>query len=238
MRRAIGPFTPSRPDPGAATPPLGTNPWVGLSPDSPQSADGMRIDPPPSDPVASGTMPAAMAAAVPPDDPPGERSVFHGLRVAPNGALLVSAFQPCSGVFVLPSTTQPAARKRATCVESSAAGASSTCSAEPNVVVNPAAASRSFTPIGMPASGPTVSPAASRSSMRAADASAASGSRATKQLVVASSASMRSSACWVTSRAEMSRARTRAASPATVSLRKSTEGTLVGPDPSLLDEAE
>jgi len=31
----------------------------------PQTEDGMRIEPPPSDPVANGTMPAAMAAADP-----------------------------------------------------------------------------------------------------------------------------------------------------------------------------
>ena len=67
----------------------------------------MRIDPPPSDPVASGTRPAATAAADPPDEPPAERSSAHGLRVAPNVALTVSAFQPSSGVFVLPTTTQP-----------------------------------------------------------------------------------------------------------------------------------
>ena len=38
---------------------------------------------PPSDEVANGTRPAASAAADPPLDPPGERSGFHGLRVAP-----------------------------------------------------------------------------------------------------------------------------------------------------------
>ena len=37
----------------------------------PQHDDGMRIEPPPSDPVASGTMPEAMAAALPPEEPPG-----------------------------------------------------------------------------------------------------------------------------------------------------------------------
>ena len=82
----------------------------------------MRIDPPPSDPVASGTRPAATAAADPPDDPPADRSSAHGLRVAPNSGLTVSAFQPSSGVFVLPTTTQPAARRRSTSGESVAGG--------------------------------------------------------------------------------------------------------------------
>src|SRR3954469_13171720 len=70
IRRAIGPFTPSRPEPGAFDPPLGTRPCDGLSPDRPHSDDGMRIAPPPSEPVASGTMPATTAAPAPPDEPP------------------------------------------------------------------------------------------------------------------------------------------------------------------------
>ena len=44
---------------------------------------GMRIDPPPSPPDAMGSRPPATAAAVPPEDPPGVRSRFQGLRVAP-----------------------------------------------------------------------------------------------------------------------------------------------------------
>ena len=73
----------------------------------PQHDDGMRIEPPPSEPVASGTIPAAMAAAEPPDDPPTMWSVFQGLTVRPNRVLSVSAFHPNSGVLVLPTTTQP-----------------------------------------------------------------------------------------------------------------------------------
>ncbi len=45
--------------------------------------------------------------------------------------LSVSAFQPCSGVLVLPSTTHPAARRRATSAESCVATGSSTCWNEP-----------------------------------------------------------------------------------------------------------
>ena len=44
----------------------------------------MRIEPPPSLPCATGTMPAATAAAAPPEEPPGVRSRSHGLRVGPN----------------------------------------------------------------------------------------------------------------------------------------------------------
>ncbi len=58
-------------------------PIVGLYPTRPQQLAGMRTEPPPSDDVASGTSPAASAAALPPLDPPGDRCGFHGLRVAP-----------------------------------------------------------------------------------------------------------------------------------------------------------
>ena len=71
MRRAIGPLADSPGQSGGRGPPDGTRPIDVFMPDSPQHAAGIRIDPPPSDPVASGTMPAASAAAVPPEDPPG-----------------------------------------------------------------------------------------------------------------------------------------------------------------------
>src|SRR3954454_5385469 len=100
IRRAIGPLTVQRPDPGGVGPPFGTRPCEVLMPDIPHTAEGMRIDPPPSLPVASGTMPEAIAAADPPDEPPGDRSVFHGLRVGPNVGLVVSPWNPTSGVVV------------------------------------------------------------------------------------------------------------------------------------------
>ena len=58
-------------------------PREGLSPTSPHSDAGIRMDPPPSPAWAIGTIPAAAAAADPPLDPPVERSVSHGLRVGP-----------------------------------------------------------------------------------------------------------------------------------------------------------
>ena len=59
----------------------GTRPREAFSPTRPQNDAGMRVDPPPSDDMDSGTMPAATAAAEPPDEPPGVRARFHGLRV-------------------------------------------------------------------------------------------------------------------------------------------------------------
>src|SRR5262245_63481369 len=105
MRRAITPRVVKLCHPGAPRSPLGTRPSDGLSPDRAVTDDGMRIDPPPSDPVASGTIPEASAAEVPPDDPPGVRSRSQGLRVIPNVGLSVCGFRPNSGVFVLQETT-------------------------------------------------------------------------------------------------------------------------------------
>ena len=59
-------------------------PKLGFSPTTPDHDAGMRTDPPMSVPSASGTQPDATAAPEPPEEPPGERSVFHGLRVTPH----------------------------------------------------------------------------------------------------------------------------------------------------------
>ena len=50
----------------------------------------MRIEPPPSEPSAPPTRPAATAAAEPPLDPPGVRLRSHGLRVAPKVGVSVN----------------------------------------------------------------------------------------------------------------------------------------------------
>ena len=52
-------------------------------PNSPQHEAGIRTEPPPSEPCAAATIPAATAAPDPPDDPPEVRSRFQGLRVGP-----------------------------------------------------------------------------------------------------------------------------------------------------------
>src|SRR5688572_24942720 len=112
----------------------------------------MRIDPPPSPPVATGTTPAATAADDPPLEPPGVRARFHGFRVVPNRWFFVNAVEPNSGRFVLPIGMAPAARARATCVESrSATLVRSGC--EPYVVGKPPRSSSSLIPNGTPARG-------------------------------------------------------------------------------------
>ena len=58
-------------------------PRCGLMPTRCVHAAGMRTLPAPSEPIAAATRPAATAAALPPDDPPGVCSRDHGLRVCP-----------------------------------------------------------------------------------------------------------------------------------------------------------
>ena len=60
----------------------------------PQNAAGMRTEPAPSVPTLSGPSPAATAAAVPPDDPPGVRLGSHGLRVMPVSSRVGLALAP------------------------------------------------------------------------------------------------------------------------------------------------
>ena len=91
-----------------------TRPRLGLSPTSPQQAAGMRIEPPPSLPWATGTIPAATAAAEPPEEPPGVRVRSQGFRVAPVCRGSVVGRIPNSGMLVMPTTTKPASRRRRT----------------------------------------------------------------------------------------------------------------------------
>ncbi len=160
-------------------------------PTRPVNAAGMRVEPPPSLAVATGTRPAATAAAEPPLEPPGVRSSPHGLRVTPHALVLVKLRVPNSGAAVLPTGTPPAARMRATCTESAATGPRPMKGSEPWDVGMPAQSSRSLTPKGTPAKGPGSSPAATCASTRAAASPARSASRWTKALSASLPASMR-----------------------------------------------
>src|SRR5437763_2515515 len=87
-------------------------PRVGFSPTSPQNDAGFRIEPPPSLPVAMGTIPAATAVAEPPLEPAVLRVKSQGLRVAPVCRDTVKAARPNSEVVVRPRLMKPALRKR------------------------------------------------------------------------------------------------------------------------------
>ena len=148
-----------------------TRPREGLSPKSPQQAAGMRIDPPPSEPSATGASPAATAAAEPPLEPPQVRSARHGLRVIPQLADSVKGQIASSGMWVLPRSTAPAPRSRLTTSESALAGARG--ERVPKQDTSPATSTLSFTATGTPSSGRS-SPARRRASACSASASARS----------------------------------------------------------------
>src|SRR5215470_14319632 len=104
-------------------PPRGTRPKVGLMPATPQSAAGIRMDPPVSLATAAGTRLAATAAAEPPLEPPVMNAGLTGLRVpAPEGWIVVMP-QPNSCDLVSPTITAPARLSRLMISESYAATA-------------------------------------------------------------------------------------------------------------------
>ena len=63
-----------------------------------------------------GRQPAATAAAEPPDEPPGTRAGSQGLRVGLYALFSVDEPIANSSMFVLPTSTAPAASRRATAV--------------------------------------------------------------------------------------------------------------------------
>ncbi len=81
---ASGPTESSAADSGS-TPSIGTRRAVGLKPVSPQSAEGMRTEPPVSVPTAATAMPSVTDTAPPDEEPPGMRPVARsqGFRGVP-----------------------------------------------------------------------------------------------------------------------------------------------------------
>jgi len=96
----------------------GRRPKVGLSPNTPHSDAGTRIEPLVSEPSVSGTCPAATAAAEPPEEPPGTRAVSQGLRTGPKAEFSLDEPIANSSQLSLPRLTQPACARRATTVAS------------------------------------------------------------------------------------------------------------------------
>ena len=131
-----------------------------------------------SEPVHTGSMSHASAAAEPPEDPPAFRLGSKGLPVAPHTGLRVLAPAPSSGTFVLAVRMPPARRSRATS-STSCSGTKLRKLGEPKVVSSPAVASRSFTPSGRPCSRPSGSPR-----MTARSASLACSRACSKQVAV------------------------------------------------------
>ena len=89
--------TPSATMPWPTSPksgPIETRPRLGLSPTSPQQEAGMRIEPPRSLPSASATMPAATAAALPPEEPPAAEPPVPGVAGRAEARVLGDRPQP------------------------------------------------------------------------------------------------------------------------------------------------
>ena len=132
-------------------------------PKQPVKAAGMRIEPPPSVPSCSAPMPSTADATAPLDEPPVVMRVSQGLRVRPVSGLSLVAFQPYSGMVVLPRKTAPCSRIRATAGESMVCGASEV-SFEPKRAGMPAIRKLSFTPSGTPSTRPLGAPVIQRTS--------------------------------------------------------------------------
>jgi hypothetical protein len=80
-----------------------------LRPVRPHSAAGWRIEPPVSVPVAAGARRAAIAAAEPPEEPPGTRAVSQGFFTGPKYEVSLDEPMANSSMLSLPSVTMPAA---------------------------------------------------------------------------------------------------------------------------------
>src|SRR3954464_15786605 len=169
--RAPGPPW-SSDDAHAISPYRDTVPYVGFTPTVAVNAAGCRMDPPVSDPTASGAWNAARAAALPPPEPPGTRSTFHGLRVGPYAEFSVDDPIANSSMFVLPRIGMPAARNRAVTVASYGDVQPSRIF-DPQVVGMSVVVNTSFSASGTPAKGDgSASPAVTAASIRAACANA------------------------------------------------------------------
>src|SRR5262245_3460809 len=94
----------------------------GRRPATPQNADGMRIEPLVSRPIAAGTIRAARATPLPPLLPPGMRDGSYGLRTAPNESecadtwCITPSTTFMTGSVVLQNGIAPAATSRSTTV--------------------------------------------------------------------------------------------------------------------------
>ena len=91
-------------------------------PTMPHSAAGMRMEPPPSAPTATGQRPAPTVAAEPLDEPPVTWPGSWGLRAEPWWGLMPVTPRPTSCMLTLPMSRAPASRRRATTVASSFLG--------------------------------------------------------------------------------------------------------------------
>ena len=167
----------------------------------------MRIEPPKSLPSASATMPAATAAALPPEEPPACSRGLHGLRVAPKRVVLGDRPQPELGRVRLADDDrarlpQPAHVRAVVVGDPVAEGGTDPC-----VVGSPSVGGEQVLDADRHA--------AQRPRVAGADRSASASARSSQRATIAPSAGFRrsvaASAASTSSRADSSPARTIAA---------------------------
>src|SRR5690606_11928630 len=119
--RLSTPSTARPPQPSPRSGPMGTTPRDALNPYTPQQAAGIRMEPPPSLPCATGTTPVATATAAPPLEPPDERVRSQGFLVTfPYTVASVVGAMHSSGTVVRAYEMNPALSKRSARWESTA----------------------------------------------------------------------------------------------------------------------
>ena len=162
------------------------------------------MEPPVSDPNAQIASPAATEAPDPPLEPPGTRSVSHGLRVVKKPEFSVEDPMANSSRLALPTMTASAAASFSVTV-ASYGGTKFASIFEAHVVLIPFVHILSFNAPGIPASGETVSPRAIFSSTAFALAIAVSCVRVINDRITGSVLSARSNTDRVISTADTSR---------------------------------
>mmetsp|Transcript_49907 Transcript_49907/g.117576 ORF Transcript_49907/g.117576 Transcript_49907/m.117576 type:complete len:272 (-) Transcript_49907:501-1316(-) len=177
----------------------GTRANPGASPTVPDHAAGMRIDPPPSHPMATGTMPAATATAEPEDDPPLNRSNAKGFLGPWYQGLYPVGWTPCSCMTVVPTMIAPAALRRLAMMPSSFATSPLSLRAwRPPVKRRPLTASSGLIITGTPSQTPRCVPLVQRADDSAAACDAPSRSSSWTQRSVLSVALMNSTSFFTT----------------------------------------
>src|SRR5215470_14213082 len=153
--RVIGPSL-SNDQQSVIAPVRATRPNVGRNPVMPQRIEGLTILPPVSLPIENDTSAADVAAPGPALDPDAPSSRSQGFIVWPPNQTSLSASAPSDS---LANITAPASFSLRTTTES-AEGTRLRNGSAPYVVGMSFVSSRSFTPYGMPCSGPRYLPAA------------------------------------------------------------------------------
>ncbi len=145
--------------------PRGIRPAVPFMPTSPLNPAGIRMEPPPSPPLANVTSPPATAAALPPDEPPAVCDGRHGFPVTPLSFETLTLSPPNSLAVVCPTGLTPPAMERSMANEVWSPTWSFSAT-DASVYGQPANGSSSFTPKGTPPSGSRTSASAATARAR------------------------------------------------------------------------